>query len=184
MCGFPGSRASSPPPFKGGAVRRIVVTLIASVSILTLIAAFATASARPAAVTDALVSVGSPSGNTPENHQNEPAVAVDAHNPDVLVAGSNDVIDDQPCPQETATDIGSCLPNPRPNVGISGVYFSFDRSHTWTQPTYTGWSARNCAPTTPCDGSVGPIGTLPWYYESGLVSFGDPAVAIGPKPGP
>jgi hypothetical protein len=28
------------------------------------------------------------------------------------------------------------------------------------------------------------FGTLPWYYESGLVSFGDPAVAIGPTSGP
>lgn len=39
------------------------------------------------------VTIGSPSGQTPENHQNEPAIAMDAHNPDVLVAGVNDFIE-------------------------------------------------------------------------------------------
>src|SRR5215211_7850355 len=79
---------------------------------------------------------------------------------------------------------GSCLPASRTSAGVSGVYFSFDSGHSWMQPTYTGWTLQDCAPTTPCEGHVGPIGTLPWYYESGLVSFGDPAVAVGPRPGP
>src|SRR5205814_4018315 len=72
-------------------------------------------------------------------------------------------------------------------VGVSGIYFSFDSGKTWTQPTYDGLTARGCqgvpGPSDPaCTPVVGPIGTLPWYYENGLVSDGDPAVAFGPKP--
>ncbi len=130
------------------------------------------------------VTVGSPAGFTPQNHQNEPAVAIDANDPNVAVAGVNDFIDNQPCPHDLAVNTGSCLPGVRPNVGVSGVYFSFDRGLHWMQPTYTGWTARDCSPAAgACPGHVGPIGTLPWYYENGLVSFGDPAVAIGPRPG-
>jgi hypothetical protein len=118
---------------------------------------------------------------TPRNDSNEPAVAMDAHQPNVLVAGTNDLIDFQPCPQSLALSRARCTDFSAP-VGISGIYFSFDAGQSWIQPTYTGWTARDCAPTTPCPGHFGPIGTLPWYYESGLISFGDPAVAIGPRP--
>jgi len=133
------------------------------------------------ASTSSLASVASPSGHTPQNHQNEPAVAMDAASPSTLVAGSNDFVDNQACPQPLAVNRGTCLDRATP-VGLSGVYFSFDSGHSWTQPMYTGWTNFDCDPTTVCKGHPGPIHTLPWYAENQLVSFGDPAVAVGPVP--
>src|SRR5260370_10714399 len=115
---------------------------------------------------DVLVSNGSPPTPFPQNKQNEPALAVDANNPNILAAGSNDEIDLAPC-------AGSSCPFTQ-GVGTSGIYFSFNSGTSWTQPTYTGWSARSGTP------GVGPIGTLPKYFENGLVSDRDPALAFGP----
>ena len=127
-----------------------------------------------------LVTVGSPVGTTPQNHQNEPAVAMDAHQPNVLAAGVNDFIDWQPCPEDTARNEGTCRGS-NIGVGLSGVYFSFDSGHSWIQPTYTGLTSRDCTAAGPCTPHSGSIGTLPWYAENGLVSSGDPAVAFGPR---
>ena len=124
---------------------------------------------------DTLVTVGSPAAPFPQNKQNEPAIAVDANHPNVLVAGANDEIDLAGC---TATGCPFT-----PGVGLSGVYFSTDSGATWTQPTYQGgWTARDCPGPAACQAHVGPIGTLPGYFQAGLVSGGDPAVAFGPKP--
>jgi hypothetical protein len=113
-----------------------------------------------------------------QNKQNEPAVAIDAHDPSVVVAGSNDNIDMEAC---NAGDPTTCPFTP--GVGSSGVYFSFNGGQSWAQPTYSGWSARGCLGPAACVPQVGPIGTLPHYFENGLVSDGDPGVAFGPRPG-
>jgi BNR/Asp-box repeat len=153
--------------------------LVAALSAGLLFVAAAPAFAAPG---DALVTNGSPPRPFSQNKQNEPAVAIDANHPNVVVAGANEEIDMEAC--NAGTD-NTCPFTP--GVGVSGVYFSFDSGHTWTQPTYTGLTGRNCVGVVgnsdpPCTASPGLIGTLPWYYENGLQSGGDPAVAFGPRP--
>jgi len=120
------------------------------------------------AAASSLVTVGSPATPFPQNKQNEPFVAIDPAHPRVVAAGVNDEIDLAPC-------AGSDCPFTA-GVGTSGVYFSFNGGASWTQPTYQGFSARNGTP------GPGPIGTLPHYYENGLVSDGDPSLSFGPQP--
>ena len=156
----------------------------------TAVTLFSAAAAMAVVAIDPLVSIGSPTTPFSQNKQNEPAIAVDANHTNVLVAGANDNIDLEWCNAGNPTTCPFT-----PGVGTSGVYFSFDGGATWTQPTYTGYTARTCHGPAPCASStpptgatgsnagIGDIGTLPGYVEAGLVSSGDPALAFGPKPG-
>src|SRR5258708_19055217 len=121
---------------------------------------------------DSRVTIGSPKTTFPRNKQNEPAVglAFNPIDPSMLVSGANEEIDNAPC-----TDKGCPF---TAGVTDNGIYFSLNGGESWTQPVYTGWSARTGTP------GVGPIGTVPWFFESGLVGDGDPALAFGPRPGP
>src|SRR6266511_1683701 len=175
---------------KGRAMRNLAARL----SALCALAVGATLLCVPGALaTEAggtRVSVGSPPSPFSQNKQNEPALAVDAHDPNVLAAGANDNIDLEAC---NAGDPTTCPFTT--GVGTSGVAFSLDGGATWIQPTYTGYTARTCLGPDPCASSapptpagpgnagIGPIGTLPGYVENGLVSNGDPALAFGPRPG-
>ncbi len=147
---------------------------VSAIPIAALFALIAAATAFAGGAGDVLVSNGSPATPFSQNKQNEPAIAADAHAPNVLVAGSNDEIDEQGCNKNSCPFT--------PGIGVSGVYFSFDSGASWTQPTYMGWSARHCL-GGPCKPHVGPIGTLPLYFENGLVADGDPGVAFGPRMG-
>src|SRR5215831_12345566 len=168
-------------PFHGkGEPMRTVRFAAAGAALFLVLAGAGTAVAAPVAdppATGTLVTVGSPVTPFSQNKQNEPAVAIDAAHPNVVVAGANDNIDLEAC---NAGDPTTCPFTP--GVGTSGVYFSFDSGNTWTQPIYTGFTARDCLGPAACAPHVGSNGTVPGYYEAGLVYDGDPGVAFDPKP--
>jgi len=142
----------------------------------------AAATAATAVAQDTRVSSGSPATPFSMNKQNEPAVAIDQHQNNILAAGSNDEIDLEACNAGPDNDCPFTE-----GVGVSGIYFSTNSGQTWTQPDYTGETARHCVGAVgdadpPCDPHTGLIGTLPRYDEAGLVADGDPAVAFGPRP--
>ena len=154
-------------------MRRCVIALLASVTTAVVFAS------PTLAQTTSIVSSGSPPGTTPQNHQNEPAVAMDANAPSTLIAGSNDFVDQAPCPRTLAINNGTCL-NRAAGVGLSGVYFSFDSGHRWTQPTYTGWTNSDCDPTKTCTNpQIGP--DTPWVYGNLTlnVHLGSPGTTPG-----
>jgi hypothetical protein len=166
-------------------MRRPLNVLLVLGSAAALVMASGPLAAQAAGDSSVNLTSASPTFPFSQNKQNEPTIAVDANNNSIVAAGSNDEIDEQACSSQFPSS-----PCPfTPGVGVSGVYFSFDSGKSWTQPTYTGYTARGCmadftTPVSACAQTEGPIGTLPRYEEGGLVSDGDPGVAFGPAPGP
>jgi hypothetical protein len=164
-------------------MRKLLAVLAAAFGALAIVVGVAAATPNGS---DTLVTVGSPSTPFSQNKQNEPAVAVNPIDPSIAAAGANEEVDMEAC--NNRSDVTCPF---TPGVGVSGVYFSDTSGSSWIQPTYSGWTARDClglvgtssAPADNCDPHVGPIGTLPLYFENGLVSDGDPAVGFGPQRG-
>lgn len=103
----------------------------------------------------------------PQNGQNEPSLAlnraVKPRGPRLIAAG-NDYRDQSICSSQSSCAF-------RPGIGISGLYYTDDGS-TWIRSTYARPAGSISGPAV--------IRTLP-NFPAGMWSFGDPAVAAGPR---
>ena len=96
-----------------------------------------------------------PTNHFPQNKQNESPMAVNPTDPNNLITGANDEIEEPNCTPATG---GSSSCPFSPTVDTSGVYWSTNAGATWNHQI------------------------LHWFSIVGLTSDGDPAVAFGPQP--
>jgi hypothetical protein len=162
--------------------------LIATAAIVAVPGGVATADTGPPGTVlfNSLVNTAVPAGGSvngqpavdvfPQNLQDEPSVALDPAT-GALIAGGNDAIDEPLCSGAgTLSSPGSCAFEA--GVGISGVYFSTTTGGaSWTQPSFT----ESPAGVGSCQGRT--THTLPGYCDQNLLTFGDPALTVGPARG-
>ncbi len=100
----------------------------------------------------------------PTNKQNEPTIAVNPVDSNIVLAGSNDEQRQPPCGPGTVrgTDAAPNDCSFFPGVGTSGIYRSMDAGMTWH--------------------NLGLLDDQPTWHASALVSDGDPVIVFGPKP--
>lgn len=152
---------------KGRSTRRLIaIGLVAVAALVTVLVATA-ASSNDVQTNEPQVQGNLTSDTTavfPTNKQNEPTVAVNPVNANVLIAGSNDEQRQPPCgpglvrgPDAAENDCSFF-----PGVGTSGIYTSFDGGATWA--------------------NRGLLDDQTSWVASDLVSDGDPVISFGPKP--
>ena len=157
-------------------MKRLLVTLLAVGGLVIVPTA--------AAVTNSEVTVGSPSGETPRNHQNEPAVAIDAANPNVVVAGTNDYIDQQPCPRTLPETAGELPPGIADERGRLGCVLLVRLRPLLGAAHVHGMDASGLRSDDPVRRSCGADRNAAVVLRVGTRLLRRPAVAVGPRPGP
>jgi hypothetical protein len=130
--------------------RSLVVAAVAS----TLVAICAQPGVAATLVSDQVVSPTA--ARFPKNKQNESPMLVSPFNPNVVVTGANDEIEEPDCTLDASG--GSQCPFD-PETDSTGIYVSTDGGATYATRI------------------------LDWWPSGGTVSSGDPIVAFGPKPG-